>query len=119
MAKILVVDDALIMRKGISKIINKLGHEVIGEGKSGEEAILKYKQLQPDVVMLDITMEGIDGIETCKIIVDEFSNAKIVMCSSHTNEETKKQAFSAGAIGYITKPFNETDIAIAITSALK
>lgn len=119
MAKVLIVDDALIMRKGITKIITKLGHEVIGEGKSGEEAILKFKQLMPDVLMLDITMEGIDGIETCKIIVDEFSDAKIIMCSSHANEETKNQAFSAGAVGYITKPFNETDIALAISSALK
>jgi len=111
LAKVLIVDDAKIMRMTIKKMIEKIGHTTIGEAKSGYEGIEQYKLLMPDLVTMDITMpadQGIaDGIEAVKKIISFDKNAKIVMITSHGEQEKVIQAIQSGASNYLLKPLKE------------
>jgi two-component system chemotaxis response regulator CheY len=108
MAKVLIVDDAKIMRISIRKIIEKLGHIVVGEASSGYTGIQQYKLLKPDFVTMDITMpaeQGIeDGIEAVKQIIEFDKMAKIIMITSHGEQEKVIKAIQNGASNYMLKP---------------
>ncbi|MDX9743841.1 MAG: response regulator [Arcobacteraceae bacterium] len=108
MAKILIVDDAKIMRMSIKNMLNDLGHKVIGEADSGYSAIEEYKRLKPDIVTMDITMpqenDIADGIEAVKQIMAFDKNAKIVMITSHGEQEKVIKAIQSGASNYLLKP---------------
>lgn len=108
MAKVLIVDDAKIMRITIRKIIEQIGHTVIGEASSGYEAIEQYKLLNPDFVTMDITMpalQGIaDGIEATKHIIEFDKTAKIIMITSHGEQDKVIRAIQNGASNYMLKP---------------
>jgi two-component system, chemotaxis family, chemotaxis protein CheY len=119
MARVLVVDDAMIMRKNMIKMLESLDHEVVGEGKNGEEAIEKYRALKPDLVTMDITMDGMDGVTATKAIMGEDPDAKIIMCSSHGRKEVILEAMQAGAFYYITKPFKVEDLEEALSKVLE
>jgi len=114
MANILVVDDAAFMRIMLKDTLNKLGYKVIGEGSDGIEAVSKYKELNPDVVIMDITMPNIDGIGAVKEIKKIDSNAKIIMCSAMGQKEMIKEAILAGAKDFIVKPFQSDRIKEAL-----
>ncbi|RLA81843.1 MAG: two-component system response regulator [Epsilonproteobacteria bacterium] len=110
MARILVVDDAKIMRMNIKKMLTSLGHEVIAEAASGHEAIEQYKKYSEkiDLVTMDITMpmdQGIeDGIMAVKLIVEFDPSAKIIMVTSHGEQAKVIQAIQSGASNYLLKP---------------
>ena len=108
MAKILVVDDAKVMRITIKKQLEKLGHEVIAEAENGFEAIEQYKLYNPDLVTMDITMPEVNGIssgiEALVEIRNIDPNAKIIMVTSHGEENLVIEAISKGSKGYILKP---------------
>jgi len=108
MAKILVVDDAKIMRMSIKNMLHDLGHKVIGEADSGYSAINEYKDLHPDIVTMDITMPQVndiaDGIEAVKQIMEYDKNAKIVIITSHGEQEKVIKAIQSGASNYLLKP---------------
>jgi two-component system chemotaxis response regulator CheY len=110
MAKILIVDDAKIMRMSIKNMLTDLGHKVIGEADSGYRAIQEYKNLKPDIVTMDITMpqenDIADGIEAVKQIMAFDKNAKIVMITSHGEQEKVIKAIQSGASNYLLKPLN-------------
>ncbi|HLD24116.1 MAG TPA: response regulator [Sulfuricurvum sp.] len=106
MLNILVVDDSLIMRRNISKIIESLGHRVVGEAKDGLEAISLFMKLKPDLVTMDITMPEMDGITSVKELKKIDKNAKIIMVTSHGQEEMVINAIRCGASGYLLKPIN-------------
>lgn len=112
--KILVVDDSVILRKAIINIFKEMGHEVIGEAGSGFEAIEDYKKLSPDLVTMDITMPGIqgvhNGVEALKQIKEYDSEANIVMVTSHGEEELVLDAIDAGAKGYVLKPVTKDKV---------
>ena len=114
MLKILVVDDSLIIRKKLIKIIEKLGHEVVFGAKDGQEAISTYNSKKPDLVTMDITMPDMDGITAVKHIMKDDSNAKIIMVTSHGQEDMVIKSIQAGAVGYMLKPVTEDKLAIAI-----
>ena len=103
--KILVVDDAMFMRKLLSDILQKAGYEVVAEASNGEEAFNKFKEHQPDLVTMDITMPDVNGIEGVKMITAQFPNAKILMCSAMGQEGMVIDSVKAGAKGFIVKPF--------------
>jgi two-component system chemotaxis response regulator CheY len=111
MAKVLVVDDAKIMRISIKSMIENLGHEVIAEAASGYEAIEMFKAYKPDIVTMDITMpadEGIaDGIEAVKEIIAVDAGAKIIMITSHGEQEKVIRAIQSGASNYLLKPLQQ------------
>ena len=114
MLKILVVDDSLIIRKKVKKLVIELGHDVIGDAKNGEEGIAQYKALQPDLVTMDITMPEMNGIEAVGHIIKEDENAKIIMVTSHGQEDMVIKSIKAGAVGYMLKPVTQDKLAAAI-----
>ena len=105
MAKtILIVDDANFMRRILTKIVKDLNFEVAGTAEDGEEAIAKYKELKPDIVTMDITMPGMDGIEATKKIIEYDQDAKVVVCSAMGQKPMVLEAIEAGAKDFIVKP---------------
>ena len=108
MAKILVVDDARVMRFHISKIIKELGHTVTGEAKDGCEALEEYKKEKPDFVTMDVNMPTVGGvhggIEAVQRIIEHDNKAIIIMVSAQTDDEHVAQAIRQGAKNYLKKP---------------
>jgi two-component system NarL family response regulator len=108
--KIMIVDDHPVVREGLSRIIvSESGMEVIAEAGTGAEALTQYRKLRPDIVLLDMRMPEMTGIQTIEAIRKEFSNAKIIVLSTYDLEEDIYQSLQAGARGYILKdsPRNE------------
>ena len=119
MGKVLLVDDAVFMRKMLSDVLIKGGHEIIGEASNGEEAYAKYKELQPDVVTMDITMPVCDGLEGVKKIMKDFPNAKIIMCSAMGQQAMVLDAIQSGAKDFIVKPFQADRVLEAINKVIR
>ncbi len=115
MKKVLVVDDAAFMRISIKNMISKHGFEVVGEGANGNEAVAKYKELNPDIVTMDITMPDKTGLEALKEIMEYDPNATVVMVSALGQEGMMKEAMTSGAKGFIVKPFKEDIIVDALS----
>ncbi|AIJ05785.1 response regulator receiver protein [Methanocaldococcus bathoardescens] len=104
--KTLVVDDSAFMRNILKKILTPTGKfVVIGEASNGKEAIEKAKELQPDLITMDIVMPEMDGITATREIKKILPNVKVVMCTSIDQEKKVIEAIEAGADGYIVKPF--------------
>lgn len=101
--RILIVDDSSIMRKMIRKTLEPEGHVVVGEARSGSEAVELYKSLQPDLVTMDITMRGMDGFTAAKEILDFDDEAQILFLSNLNKEEYGENAERLGAVGYFNK----------------
>lgn len=91
-------------------MLEELGHEVAGEAATGLEAITTFGKMRPDLVTMDITMPDMDGIEATRIIIDADPNARILMMTSHTQEDIVKEAIDAGASGYVVKPVTQTKL---------
>jgi len=106
MLKVLIVDDSLIMRRNIRRMLETLGHQVIEEAKDGYEAIDFYRRLKPDLITMDITMPDMDGITAVKEIKKVDKDAKIIMVTSHGQEDMVISAIRSGASGYLLKPIS-------------
>ena len=119
MAKnILISDDAAFMRMMIKDILTKNGFNVAGEAENGVMAVDKYKELSPDLVLMDITMPEMDGIQALKKIKEYDSNAKVVMCSAMGQQAMVIEAIQAGAKDFIVKPFQADRVVEAVNKAL-
>ena len=118
MAKILVVDDAAFMRMMIRDTLNKLGFTDVEEAADGAIAVEKFKQLGPDLVMLDVTMPNLDGIGALKEIKQIDPSAKVVMCSAMGQESMVVEAIKLGALDFIVKPFKPDRIAKTMKAVL-
>ena len=116
--KILVADDANFMRTMIKNIFREAGYEVIGEASNGDEAIEKYQELKPDIVTMDITMPGMDGIAATKRICNEDPDAKIIICSAMGQQALIIKALQAGARDFIVKPFEKDRVINAVKKIL-
>lgn len=116
--KILVVDDAIFMRRMISDILVENGMEVVGEADTGSGAIERYKELKPDLVTMDIIMPEMNGIDAVRQIVSYDSNAKIVICSALGQQTLVQEAIAAGAKDFLIKPFNPSRVVEVITKIL-
>ena len=103
--QILVVDDTKFMRKMLTDILKQYGHEVVGEAENGRQAVQKYEELQPDIVLMDITMPEMDGIEAMKEIRKLNPTAVVLICSAMSQQDLISDALKAGANGYVMKPF--------------
>lgn len=114
MKNILIVDDASFMRMMLKDILVKSGYNVCGEAANGAEALIKYKELKPDLVTMDITMPEIDGIQALKNIKAEDPNAKVIMCSAMGQQAMVIDAIQGGAKDFIVKPFNKDRVLEAI-----
>lgn len=114
MAKILVCDDAAFMRMSLIKVLESEGHEIVGEAANGLEVIEKYKTLHPDIVLMDITMPELDGIEATKQIREYDPNAGIIMVSAMGQQDKVFSAIKAGATDFVVKPFQPDRILACI-----
>ena len=110
MANILIVDDSRTSRKILREILEEAGHTIIGEGVDGEEGYLKYKELKPDLVTLDITMPRLDGIEALQLIRKADENAKAIMITAAGQKEKMIQAVKYGAAEFISKPYETEEV---------
>lgn len=115
---ILIVDDAAFMRMMIKDVLSKNGFEICGEAENGAKAIEKYKELNPDLVIMDITMPEVDGIQAVKEIRKINSSAKIIMCSAMGQQAMVIEAIQAGAKDFIVKPFQAERIIEAVKKVL-
>lgn len=116
--EILIVDDAAFMRMILKNIIAPTGNEVI-EAVDGLDGVSKYKEHRPNLVMLDIIMPNMDGIECLKQIMAFDKNAKIVMCSSIGQQSVVNDAIKIGARDFIVKPFDAAKVLECITKNLQ
>ena len=107
---VLVVDDSKTSRKMLTDVLTRMGLEVIGEAVNGEEGFLKYKELRPDIVTMDITMPVMNGLESFLLIKHEDENAKVVMITAAGQKNNLMQAVKAGAEEFLTKPLEEEEI---------
>jgi len=111
---ILVVDDAAFMRMMIKDILVRNGYNVIGEAENGRKAVEKYKELNPDLVIMDITMPDMDGIQAVKEIKKIDPKATIIMCSAMGQQAMVIESIQAGAKDFIVKPFQADRVLEAI-----
>lgn len=115
---IIVVDDSPFASKQIKDLVEENGYEVIGYAKSGEDGIKMYEELHPDIVILDIIMPGIDGIETAEILEKSDPDVTILMLSSLCDAGTLEEVRAIGVKYLIPKPW-EDDVLLATLEILK
>jgi two-component system chemotaxis response regulator CheY len=115
MKRVLIVDDAAFMRMSIRNMLSNYEFEIVGEAENGLMAIEKYKELQPDIVTLDITMPEMDGLQALRVIKKLDPSASVVMVSALGQEARMKEAIIYGAKGFIVKPFKEEIIVSALS----
>ncbi len=118
MARILVVDDAAFMRMTIKKMIEPHGHTVIAEAENGVEAVKKFIEFKPDVVLLDITMPEMNGVEALRRIKEIQPTAKVIICSAMGQQAMVAQTIQYGAKDFIVKPFVEDRLIAAIDKVM-
>lgn len=116
MAKILLVDDAAFMRKVIKDTLSKSGYTELFEAVDGADAVEKFDEIQPDLVIMDITMPNMDGLEALKTIRGKNGNANVVMCSAMGQESMVIEAVRSGAKDFIVKPFKADRVLKTVAS---
>ena len=118
MAKILCVDDAAFMRKVVKDTLSKNGYTDLYEAVDGADAVEKYSEINPDLVIMDITMPNMDGLQALKTIRGNHPDAKIVMCTAMGQEGMVVDAIKSGAKDFIVKPFNKERIVETVKTIL-
>ena len=115
MAKnILICDDEAFMRRMIKDILTKNGYNIAGEAENGAKAVEKYNELKPDLVLMDITMPEMDGIQALKKIKETDPNASVIMCSAMGQQAMVIESIQSGAKDFIVKPFQADRVLEAV-----
>ena len=115
--RVLLADDHALVRAGIRSLVERIGFaEVVGEAGEGREAMQLVRSLKPNIVLMDIAMPGLNGIESTARIIKEFPNVKVIMLSMYTNEEFVLQSLQAGASGYLLKDAPIAELEQALTA---
>lgn len=116
--KVLICDDAAFMRMMIKDILLKNGYEIAGEAENGMKAVEKYKEVKPDLVMMDITMPEMDGIQALKKIKEVDPGAVVVMCSAMGQQAMVIESIQSGAKDFIVKPFDKDRVLEAVKKVI-
>ncbi len=103
MLKILVVDDSSFMRKRLKGLLKEAGHDVVATARDGKEGFELYRKLRPDLVIMDVTMRGVDGIQCARMIKDEDPEARILFMSLVKDPNVISEAKNLGSLGFIEK----------------
>lgn len=114
MSDIMIVDDSRTSRRILREILERNGHRVVAEAVNGEDGYLKYKEINPDVVTMDITMPHMDGVECLSLIKKVNPEAKVLMITAAGQKEKMLESIKRGAEEFIVKPFNEAEILAAL-----
>jgi len=115
--RVIIADDEAITRLDLQETLTNLGYLVVGAVGDGESAVNLARELRPDVVIMDIKMPGMDGIEAAKILTEE-NIAPVVLLSAYSQQDLIERAQEAGVVGYLVKPYREADLPPAIGVAL-
>lgn len=115
--RVLIAEDEALIRMDLREMLEEEGHEVVGEARTGAQAIDLARSLTPDIVFMDINMPEVNGIEAAGIIGEE-SIAPVVMVTAFSQASYVEQAAQAGAMAYVVKPFSKTDIVPAMQIAV-
>ena len=116
-AKILIVDDSGFARRTLRQILESAGH-TIEEAANGNDALERYYLKRPDLVLLDIVMEGLSGLEVLPRIREMDPEARVIVASADVQSSTRDQAQAAGAIGFINKPFVREQVLETVSHVL-
>lgn len=114
----LIVDDSAFMRFHLRRMMDSFENVIASEAANGTEAIREYSRLRPDIVLMDIVMPGLEGVETVKRICDEDPKARVIMISSVSYTEKVAEAMSAGAKWFLRKPVTTEELRKAIENVL-
>src|SRR5690349_19049543 len=118
--RVLLADDHDILRDGLRALLSMAGDiEVVGEARTGRETIAEAERLQPDVILMDITMPELDGVEACRRIRQQFPEMRVLFLTMHEAEEYFFRALRAGASGYIVKRTVAADLMAAIRAVAR
>lgn len=115
--RVIIADDESLVRMDLQETLTELGYLVIGQVGDGQSAVNMARELEPDVVIMDIKMPGLDGIEAAKILTEE-KIAPVVLLTAYSQRDLIERAKEAGVVGYLVKPFREADLTPAIELAL-
>lgn len=119
MPTVLIVDDAMFMRVALGNMLKEWGFEVVGEAANGKQAIEKYRELQPDLVTMDLTMPVMSGLDAVKEIIPEFPDAKIIMITALGQHRIIVDAIENGAKDFVTKPFTSENLKSVIDNVMR
>lgn len=114
--RLLITDDAEIMREIIRDTATEAGWEVVATACNGQEAIEKYKELNPDVVTLDLVMPEYDGLHALRGILEHDQNATVLVVSALDQRNVLKEAFKTGATDFLVKPFDKNQLVSALNT---
>lgn len=115
--RIVIADDESLIRMDLREMLSQLGYLVIGEAGDGQSAVNIARELKPDVVIMDIKMPDVDGVEAARVLTQERI-APVLLLTAYSDRELIDRAREAGVAGYLVKPFRESDLAPAIEIAL-
>lgn len=115
--RILIADDESLIRMDLQEMLRNLGYLVVGQAGDGITALKLARELKPDLVIMDIRMPGMDGIDAAKTLTEE-KIAPVVLLTAYSQKELVDRAREAGVVGYLVKPFKESDLTPAIEVAL-
>jgi AmiR/NasT family two-component response regulator len=115
--RVIIADDESLVRTDLREALTELGYLVVGDVGDGQSAVNMARELDPDVVVMDIKMPGMDGIEAAQVLTQE-KIAPVVLLTAYSQKELIDRAKDAGVVGYLVKPFKETDLAPAIELAI-
>ena len=118
MASVIIVDDSAFMVSTIKAILGKENHNIVGTAKCGEDAIDLCRQLNPDILMMDILMPGMGGLSALDIVKKENPEIKVIMVTAFGQENKMQEARTKGASGYVRKPFTKEEIILAVNRAI-
>ena len=118
MAKVMICDDAAFMRMMIKDILTKNGYEIAAEAENGQKAVEKYPEAKPDLVLMDITMPEMDGIQALKKIKEVDGGANVIMCSAMGQQAMVIEAIQNGAKDFIVKPFQADRVLEAVKKVI-
>jgi two-component system, chemotaxis family, chemotaxis protein CheY len=114
----MVVDDSDAIKMVLKDILKIGNHELVAEASNGIEAVQKYIETNPDIMLLDMAMPKMDGLSALKEIISKRPDAKVIMITASDNQNTIKECITSGAIAYILKPFNFQDVLNTIAEVL-
>jgi AmiR/NasT family two-component response regulator len=115
--RVIIADDESLIRMDLREMLLNLGYLVVGEVGDGRSAVNLARELKPDVVIMDIKMPDMDGIEAAKILTEEHV-APVILLTAYSQKDLVERAKEAGVVGYMVKPFRESDLVPAIEVAL-